>query len=128
MISVYEDFWMLGTPVDRLNANAVVTVLYELDNCYYVKAGDVTGYIPKNITPVKTESNPDATAPTQPVQSRPTEPIPTEPPQTRPAEPAQTEPEESTTPTENKPEEEVPEATAGTEPEKTDPEWTPPVL
>lgn len=134
IVSVYEDYWMLGSPCDRMNAWTAVTVLYELDNCYLVEAEGRIGYVKKaEVATVKAdpqeETSPAATeetAPkqnqeeTKPIQPKPTEPSPTE---SEPTEPKSTESEptepESTdpSPTESKP-----------AAPKLDPEWTPPIL
>lgn len=46
--AVYDNFWLQGSPVDRLDRNAQVKVLYELETCYLVEVADVTGYIAKD--------------------------------------------------------------------------------
>ncbi len=132
--SVYEDYWMLGSPSDRLNAYTAVTVLYELENCYLVEVDGRTGYMKKTeVTPMKADT-PEETRPaateqtlpkqnpeeTKPTESKPTEPVPTE---SKPAEPEPTE----SAPTEPKPAEAEPMEPKPTAP-KLDPEWTPPVL
>ena len=102
IISVYADYWMLGSPIDRLNTNTTMTVLHELENCYLVEVNGITGYVEKeNIVPAK-ETVP---AETQPEQTKPTES--TKPAATSPAVPKEdstvtvpTEPKKETTPTE----------------------------
>ena len=133
IVSLYEDFWMLGSPIHRLNANAGVKVLFALENCYLVEAEGMTGYMAKvDVVAAPEETTPAATKPTEPAKTpteatepetteptvKPTEPTkPTEPDPTEPSKP--TEPAETTAPTEA-PEEET------TAP--TSPEWTPPIL
>ena len=132
---IYGDYWMLGSPVDRLNADVAITVLHELEHCYLVEAGDVTGYLAKDmVTPVKAEPEPVVPSPTKPSQSGNASPAPAAP--TVPSTPAEIpdsgnsgdadqKPEAGTTP---------PPATAPTEGNaggnagNTDPEWTPPKL
>lgn len=122
--ALYEDYWMLGSPVDRLNADKSVTVLYELENCYLVEAGNVTGYVGKNmVTPVRTESIPEETAAKQADQSEKLDPMPTKPSSSATAPDAET-----TAPTETEPTVDSSAENAGTDTGKTDLEWTPPVL
>ena len=144
ILSVYEDQWMQGSPIDRLNANIPVTVLFELEHCYLVEANGVTGYVEKDSmnlihTEAPVETTPETTQPTKPTEKpaaptkpteKPTEPTkptekPTEPTEkptepSRPTEPSV--PTEPTTPT-------VPvtptEPSAPTEPEETTKPTTP---
>ena len=44
---IYEDRWLLGSASGKLNTNTVVHVLYELDNCYFVEAEGMTGFLAK---------------------------------------------------------------------------------
>jgi hypothetical protein len=44
---VYRDNTLLGDPISTLNVNTEITVLWELENCYVIQAGDVTGCIAK---------------------------------------------------------------------------------
>ena len=126
IVSVYGDCWMLGNPIDRLNSNTVVKVLYELDNCYLIEVNGVTGYMRKSdIEPAKEEipevtksTEPKPTEP-KPTESKPTEPKPTEP---KPTEPKPTEPK----PTEPKPTEPKPTEPKPTEPKPTEPKPTEP--
>ena len=46
---VYGDFRLLGSPVDKLNTNAKVQVLYELDRCYMVQIGETIGFMEKEM-------------------------------------------------------------------------------
>ena len=113
--SVYADRWMLGSPIDRLNANTGVKVLFELDNCYLVDVNGITGYVKKDCVaavqpdvPEETVKQSEKPAATEPKQSTAaTEPAPT----TSKKEPVPTEPKETSAPTE--PKEEV---TTPTEP------------
>ena len=145
IVSVYGDCWMLGNPIDRLNSNTVVKVLYELDNCYLIEVNGVTGYMRKSdIEPAKeeipevtksTEPKPTEPKPTEPkpTESKPTEPKPTEP---KPTEPKPTEPTPTATPpTRTHPTQPQPTEPKPTEPKPTEPttptkppEWTPPML
>ena len=45
---VYDNFWLQGTPVDKLNVNTKVHVLYELENCCFVEVEGQTGYMKKS--------------------------------------------------------------------------------
>lgn len=104
---IYDDFWMLGSPVDRLNADVAVRVLYELENCYLVEAGAVTGYIAKDMVTVEKA-----------------EPVPSEAPAQR--EDATSEPEQK--PEGGTAEPPVTNPTEGNSGGNASPEWTPPVL
>lgn len=128
--SLYSDIWMLGSPSDRLNANTGVKVLYALEDCYLVQAGDVVGYAEKDRiepaadTPVK-ETTPPAAKPTEP--SKPTEETTAEDSATEETEIQPTESEPTV------PETEPSDGTAEEDPKKEttghqDPEWTPPML
>ena len=44
---IYDNFYLLGDPIDRLNTNVKVRVVAELDNCYLVEVNEVTGYMSK---------------------------------------------------------------------------------
>lgn len=144
IVPVYEDFWMLGSPSGMLDGNAAVQVLYELEHCYLVKAGKLTGYMAKNDV-MATEL--EATQETEPPATQP--PKETEPAATTPSQDAdqeeETKPTEGTRPTEPTPTTEPTEPSKPTEPtapatEPTEPteeteaptvpaqEWTPPVL
>ena len=70
IISVYADCWMIGSPIDRLNAGTVVKVLFELENCYLVEVNGITGYVAKgdiaeNAPAVAEETVPKATVPAE---------------------------------------------------------------
>lgn len=151
IVPVYKDFWMLGSPIERLNANTGLKVLYELEHCYFVEVHGTMGYMkkdgvapaadaPKETVPevtipvngnVPKETLPvggsnEASKPTeesQPPETKPTEPEPTE---SNPTEPQSTEPQA----TEPQPTEPQPtETTAPTQaPDESDPEWSPPIL
>lgn len=149
IVSLYDDFWMLGSPSGRLNGNVAVRVLFELENCYLVEAEGMTGYMAKaDVAQVPEETTPAATKPTEPAKA-PTEPTetteatesteateatepggsteptvkPTEP--TRPAKPVDpTEPADPTEPSKSTEPTAPTETTAPTEA----PEWTPPIL
>ena len=133
---IYEDFWMLGSPVDRLNADVEITVLQELENCYLVEAGEVTGYLAKDmVTPVKAEPEPAVPSPTKPSQSGNASPAPAAP--TVPSTPAEAPDSGNSDDADRKPEAGTtpPPATAPTEGNaggnaggNTAPEWTPPML
>lgn len=43
--SVYENYHLTGTPIEALKTNEKVEVLDELDDCFVVKVGDVTGFM-----------------------------------------------------------------------------------
>ena len=151
ILTVYADYWMLGRPVDRLNANTPVTVLYALENCYLVEVNGVMGYVAKNqveALPAAEKNTEETTKPTEETTPRqqsetkksdkPKETVPAE--TTKPTEattpPETTKPTEATTPPETtQPAEETtpPETTQPAEetipPETTKPpEWTPPML
>lgn len=128
---IYGDFWMLGSPIDRLNADVAITVLHELENCYLVEAGEVTGYLAKDmVVPVKAEPKPAETQPKAPSQGGNTTPAPTVP-----STPAETPDSGNSGDSDQKPEAGTsPSATAPTEGNaggntgNADPEWTPPML
>ena len=46
---VYDNFHLLGDPIDKLYTNVKVHVIAELDNCYVVEANEVTGYMSKDV-------------------------------------------------------------------------------
>lgn len=121
IISVYADRWMLGTPIDRLNAGTVVKVLFELENCYLVEVNGITGYVAKGevapAEPEETEAT-QATEATVPAETKPkkdtTATEPTDPEETEPAE--TTKPAEATKPSESTEPTSPTEATKPTEP------------
>ena len=145
--SVYDDFWMLGSPSDRLNTNTELTVLYELENCYLVEVNGTMGYmkkadvelltvnIPKETVPAATTPATNSTAPTEtvpaqdssdaqnpteesnPAASTPTESQPTQP---QPTQPQPTQPQ----PTQPQPTQPQPTEPKPTEPVPTEPEPT----
>lgn len=45
---IYEDRWLQSNPSDRLNINADVHVLHELDNSYFVEVDGMTGFMKKD--------------------------------------------------------------------------------
>ena len=113
IVSLYEDFWMLGSPSGRLNGNVAVRVLFELEDCYLVEAEGMTGYMTKtDVVQAPEETVPEAASPTEPIV-KPTKPA-------KPAEPA-----EATTPAET-PDDAGNAGGEATAPAQ--PEWTPPVL
>lgn len=131
---IYRDFWMQESPIDRLNADTEITVLCELENCYLVEAGGVTGYVPKDmVTPVKPE--PSAPPAKIPEKNEDTNPKPAQPTDSA-KEPtdgnsgnAETKPEEGKNPPpETKPTEENAGGNPGTDSGNTKTEWTPPML
>lgn len=46
---VYDNFYLLGDPIDKLYTNVKVHVLAELENCYLVEVNEVTGYMSKDV-------------------------------------------------------------------------------
>ena len=46
---VYDNFHLLGDPIDKLYTNVKVHVIAELENCYLVEVDDVTGYMGKDV-------------------------------------------------------------------------------
>lgn len=46
---VYDNFHLLGDPVDKLYSNVKVLVIGELENCYLVEVNEVTGYMSKDV-------------------------------------------------------------------------------
>ena len=46
---VYDDLWLLGEPSDKLNVNAEVTVLFELETGYYVTVNGAAGFMAKDM-------------------------------------------------------------------------------
>lgn len=46
---VYDNFYLLGDPIDKLYTNIKVHVIAELENCYLVEVNDVTGYMSKEV-------------------------------------------------------------------------------
>jgi uncharacterized membrane protein YgcG len=47
--AVYDNFHLIGSPVDKLNTNTKIHVVHELDNCYMVQVGEVTGFMAKDM-------------------------------------------------------------------------------
>lgn len=136
ILSVYSDYWMQGSPIDRLNANTTVMILYELENSYLVEVNGVTGYVAKEaVVPVEEES-PEETEPaqTQPEKTdkptKPDTPAATVPKQdndtTAPTKPKEPKPTETTEPTEESGSAETTEPTEESNPtEATEPEEEP---
>lgn len=46
---VYDNFYLLGDPIDKLYTNVKVHIVAELDNCYLVEVNEVTGYMRKEL-------------------------------------------------------------------------------
>ena len=46
---VYDNFYLLGDPIDKLYTNVKVHVIAELENCYLVEVNEVTGYMNKEV-------------------------------------------------------------------------------
>ena len=46
---VYDNFYLLGDPIDKLYTNVKVHVIAELENCYLVEVNQVTGYMSKEV-------------------------------------------------------------------------------
>ena len=46
---VYDNFYLLGDPIDKLYTNVKVHVIAELENCYLVEVNEVTGYMSKDL-------------------------------------------------------------------------------
>lgn len=46
---VYDNFYLLGDPIDKLYTNVKVHVIAELENCYLVVVNEVTGYMSKDL-------------------------------------------------------------------------------
>ena len=46
---VYDNFHLLGDPIDKLYTNVKVHVIAELENCYVVEVNEVTGYMSKDV-------------------------------------------------------------------------------
>ena len=46
---VYDNYRLMGTPVDKLNTNAKVHIVDELENCYMVEIGESTGFMAKDM-------------------------------------------------------------------------------
>lgn len=143
--ALYDDFWMLGSPSDRLNSNTKVQVLYELENCYLVEAEGATGYLAKDkVTPAEASDPQETTAPdNSKAQSgntgtgpAPTQPAPekdTASGKTPDQGNAQAKPEKESTPTPETNPTESPSggdggSTESAPSENPKPEWTPPML
>lgn len=152
LAEIYGDFWMTGSPIDRLNANTEVTVLYELEHCYLVEANGVTGYIMKDMV-MEQEEEPVSKVPQQPAQSNPdsgnagstqpesgntssgsggtgdTKPESGSKPVPDSGSGGNTTPESGNTPApEDKPSDDGSGGNTGSNSGNSDPEWTPPVL
>ena len=55
---VYDNFYLLGDPIAKLNSNAKVHVVEELETCYLVEVNNVTGYMAKDmVSKTKITSN-----------------------------------------------------------------------
>lgn len=46
---VYDNFYLLGEPIDMLDTNVQVRVIAELENCYLVEVNGTTGYMGKDL-------------------------------------------------------------------------------
>lgn len=46
---VYDNFHLLGNPIDKLYTNVKVHVIAELENCYLVEVNEITGYMSKDV-------------------------------------------------------------------------------
>lgn len=46
---VYDNYHLLGDPIDKLYTNVQVHVVAELENCYVVEVNEVTGYMSKDV-------------------------------------------------------------------------------
>lgn len=46
--AIYDNFYLLGDPVSKLNVNTNIHVLEELENCYLVEVNGATGYMSKD--------------------------------------------------------------------------------
>ena len=46
---VYDNFYLLGDPIDKLYTNVQVRVIAELENCYLVEVNGTTGYMGKDL-------------------------------------------------------------------------------
>lgn len=46
---VYDNFYLLGDPIDKLYTNVKVHVIAELENCYLVEVNEITGYMSKEV-------------------------------------------------------------------------------
>ena len=79
-LSLYADHWLQGDPLYQVDGRTQVQILYELEHCYLVEAGDMTGYaakeqiLPWEELPQSSQigNSGSATAP----ETAPTEPIP----------------------------------------------------
>jgi len=138
--ALYEDHWMLDSPIDRLNANTALRVVYELENCYLVEAGNTVGYIAKDevmLPPVHSggpNSGPGTSgnAPSGETggveESEPTEADPTQPPGSGNAGEAPTQPPVSENPGESPTQPPSGGNSGESNSGNSNPEWTPPVL
>ena len=143
---IYADFWMTGSPIDRMNANTEVTVLYELENCYLVEADGVTGYILKDMVveqeetaskvPQQSPQTQQGAATTKPSSGNSGSTKP-ENGNTSPSDNSSTEATKpgsesggssGNTPAEDKPSEDASGGNTGSSSGDANPEWTPPML
>ena len=46
---VYDNFYLLGDPIDKLYTNVKVRVIAELENCYLVEVNEASGYMSKDV-------------------------------------------------------------------------------
>lgn len=46
---VYDNFHLLGEPIDKLYTNVKIHVIAELENCYLVEVNEITGYMSKDV-------------------------------------------------------------------------------
>lgn len=46
---VYDNYYLLGDPIDKLYTNVQVHVIAELENCYLVEVNGTTGYMGKDL-------------------------------------------------------------------------------
>ena len=46
---VYDNFYLLGDPIDKLHSNVKVHILAELENCYLVETNGNIGYMSKDV-------------------------------------------------------------------------------
>ena len=61
---VYDNFYLLGEPLDKLSTNKRVRVLEELETCYLVEVGETTGYMRKDmVSKSKIETNTEEWSP-----------------------------------------------------------------
>ena len=128
IVSLYDNFWMLGSPSDKINGGAAIRVLFELEHCYLVEAEGVTGYLARNAVaaaPASSGQTPAISGNSDPEPAAP-EAVPTVP-DSGSAAPGQNGG-ETTAPAPDAPSggaEPNPDENSGT---TVDPEWTPPKL